>query len=322
MIAAVIWFEDPVAPKFNRSLKVGHLVALDMAPHFVAKEAGFFRKEGLDVEFSFLGVHENNQALREGLIDISLTPFTLPYIEREKGTPMTAIGACGGWGVVQLVARKDLGFDSMETLSAHVRRQPEPKLKIGALKGDNIDLLVTAALSEVGLTRDDVEMVLVKDILELVSLFKTSQLDILSHIKPYTTELVQKHGAVVLTDDAALWGSGTPNCVIGVHDDILKHHPKIVRKYLRAIRQAADLINANPDRAIETLEQSPYPYFRVPYDVVRYGIKRQVAPITFQLNSETINAIMFDLKEHGYLENYQPFHEVFDSHWLPPSRSP
>ena len=38
---------------YQGKIKVGHLVALDMAPLFVAKEKGYFKEEGLDVETVF-----------------------------------------------------------------------------------------------------------------------------------------------------------------------------------------------------------------------------------------------------------------------------
>ncbi|MDB4982616.1 MAG: ABC-type nitrate/sulfonate/bicarbonate transport system, substrate-binding protein, partial [Myxococcales bacterium] len=58
-------------------IKVGHLVALDMAPLFVAKEAHYFEKYGLEVEpVFFANPGDNNAALAGGAIDLSINPFT------------------------------------------------------------------------------------------------------------------------------------------------------------------------------------------------------------------------------------------------------
>jgi ABC-type nitrate/sulfonate/bicarbonate transport system substrate-binding protein len=49
------------------TVKIGHLVALDMAPMFVAKEAGFFKEEGIDVETIFFpNPGDNNAAIPRG----------------------------------------------------------------------------------------------------------------------------------------------------------------------------------------------------------------------------------------------------------------
>lgn len=51
-------------------VKAGHLVAIDMAPLFVAKESGCFNKQGLDVEtLFFANPGDNNAALAGGAID-------------------------------------------------------------------------------------------------------------------------------------------------------------------------------------------------------------------------------------------------------------
>jgi hypothetical protein len=48
------------------------------------------------------------------------------------------------------------------------------------------------AFKQVGLTYDNFEMVWFQDLLAMVQAFETKQIDILSHIKPYTTNQVVK----------------------------------------------------------------------------------------------------------------------------------
>jgi len=62
------------------TVKVGHLVALDMGPLFVAKESGFFDAEGIDVETVFFSnPGDNNAALAGGSIKFSTNPLTLAH---------------------------------------------------------------------------------------------------------------------------------------------------------------------------------------------------------------------------------------------------
>lgn len=295
-----------------RKLRVAHLVALDMAPHFVAKEAGYFEEVGLDVELAFFGVHENNAALAARQVDMSITPFTLPYLALNEGVPMRAVAGAGGWGIVQVVIQGDYNVHSLEELAAYVRSHPDEKIKVGALKGDNIDLIVTDAVRQVGLTRQDFEMVLVKHILDLVELFKKKEIGILSHIKPYTTDLIVNHGAQLLTDDAAVWNINTPNCVIAVLDDLLTHEPHVVEAYLKAVRKAASLLNTAPEKAIGYLKNATYPhYFKVGYDVVLEALQSQPTPITFTPSIDAVNAVMFEMVQEHYIDAYIPARKVF-----------
>src|SRR5688500_14394325 len=77
---------------YEGTIKVGHLVALDMAPLFIAKEKGFFKEQGLTVETIFFSnPGDNNAALAGGSIQISVNPFTLPYFANNSGLPMRII---------------------------------------------------------------------------------------------------------------------------------------------------------------------------------------------------------------------------------------
>jgi len=57
-------------------VKVGHLVALDMAPYFVAKEAGGARiKTSMLPSSFFVDVFRNNEDLANGYIAFSINPL-------------------------------------------------------------------------------------------------------------------------------------------------------------------------------------------------------------------------------------------------------
>jgi len=79
------------------SIKVGHLVALDMAPLFVGVESGCFKQNGLAVEtVVFTNPGDNNAALAGSAIDFNINPFTLPFFAASSGVPIKTIAAAGG----------------------------------------------------------------------------------------------------------------------------------------------------------------------------------------------------------------------------------
>ena len=201
-------------------IKVGHLVALDMAPLFIAKEAGYFKEEGLDVQTVFFSnPGDNNAALVGGSLQFTTNPFTLPYFASNSGIKMRIISSAGGLGIMEVVIQGKYNISDVKQLVAWIKAHPGQKLKIAVLKGDTLEMIIQKLLADNGLTYDDVEMVWFNDLLAMVQSFQTKQVDILSHIKPYTTEMIVKYGAKSLATNTDVWGEGTPNCTVNVMQD-------------------------------------------------------------------------------------------------------
>ena len=96
---------------FKGTIKAGHLVALDMAPLFVAKEKGYFKDEGMDLQTVFFNAPgDNNAALAGGSIQFSTNPFTLPYFGENSGIPMRIIAGAGGLGIIEVVIQGNLNI--------------------------------------------------------------------------------------------------------------------------------------------------------------------------------------------------------------------
>ncbi len=291
-------------------IKVGHLVALDMAPLFVAKEAGLFDKYNLDVETVFFAnPGDNNAALAGGAIDLSINPFTLPFFAANSRVPIRVLAAAGGWGVMQVVADGSLGIHSFADMKDYIKRNPKKKLKIGTLQGDTLELILTRSFAQAGISVDDVNMVYFNDLLAMVDAFRTGEVNVLSHIKPYTTDLVVKKGAVVLTDNATVWSPTTPNCVLSTLDKTLKERPEVVEGYLKAVSEAAALINSNPQQAVALLQKGTY--YRVSPDVLLKAFQSAPAPISFVPDVAAVQSVVTDLTSLGYIKGNISARDIF-----------
>jgi ABC-type nitrate/sulfonate/bicarbonate transport system substrate-binding protein len=295
--------QDAAPGTFSGTIRVGHLVALDMAPLFIAKEAGFFRNEGLDVEtIFFANPGDNNAALVGGAIQFSTNPFTLPYLGANSGAPMRIISSAGGLGIMQVVIQGKYGVKSVEDLKTYVadRAKPKPKLKVGTLKGDTLDMILYKAFKDRGMTYDDFELVWFNDLLAMVQSFQTGQIDILSHIKPYTTDLILNYKAVALTDNSEVWGVGTPNCTVAVMDDFLNKYPATVKSYLRALRRGFQLSVDEPRRAVELLTKGNY--YKVDPKVLLYALERQPKEVRLKPNVDGMLIAINDMVAQGYIK--------------------
>lgn len=294
---------------FPGTIKVGHLVALDMAPLFIAKEAGFFKDEGLDVETIFFSnPGDNNAALAGGSVQLTINPFTLAYLGANSGVPMKIVANAGGNGIMQVVIQGKLGVNSIDDLVAWVKAHPGQKLKVGTLRGDTLDMILFKAFKDKGLSYDNFEMVWFDDLLAMVQTFKTGDIDVLSHIQPYTTDLQVNFGAKFLTDNATVWGVGTPNTTLIVLDSFQKQFPETVKRFLRAENKALDLIKNDPARAVKIL--SGKNYFKTPDDVLLAAFKTQ-KNATLMPNKDGMMTAINDMVTQKYIK--APTVEVVDT---------
>src|SRR3989344_1579260 len=290
-------------------VKAGHLVAVDMAPLFVAKESGCFTQQGLDVETVFFAnPGDNNAALAGGAIDFSTNPFTLPFFAANSGVPIRVVAAAGGWGAIEVVAQGKLGFKSMDAVQAYIKAG-KPKLKFATLQGDTLELILKREFSRLGISEQDVELVYFNDLLAMVASFRTGQVEELSHIKPYTTDLVINRGATVITTNAKTYSVTTPNTVVSVLDKTLRDRPQIVEAYLKGLVCAAAIINKQPEKAVAYLSAGNY--FRVASNVLLASITAAPAPISFVPDTVAIQSVVTELTKLGYIKGTTTTNDIF-----------
>lgn len=292
--------KSKTASKTLKTLKVGHLIALDMAPLFLGIESGVFEKQGLDVRaVPFTDPYKNSQALYEGDIDICINPFTVPYLGQEKGNSVQTIAAAGGWGIIEVIAQGSLGVKDMAELKQAIRTDKKP-IKVGTLKGDTLELILKRAFVKAGISLDEVEIVYMDDLLGMVDVFKAGHVDILSHIKPYTTDMIVNHDAVVLTDSRETWTTRTPNTVVSVLETTFIDHPDLIASYINGLQEAAQIINETPAKALELL--SGKDYFKVSDDTLLQAFKSAPEPISFEPDVSVMSGVAADMIDMGYIK--------------------
>lgn len=292
-------------------VKVGHLVALDMAPLFVGVESGCFKENGLAVEtVAFTNPGDNNSALAGGAVDVNVNPFTLPFFAASSGVPIKTISAAGGWGIMQVIAKSEYEINSVKDLADYIAAHPDTKLQIATLRGDTLELILLDAFEKEGISVDDVEMVYFDDLLAMVDAFRLGKVDLLSHIKPYTTQFVESGIATVVTDNAEIWSPTTPNTVMSVLEKTLAEQPGVVESYLKGLQCAAKIINENPQEAVTLLKGGNY--YRVEDAVLLEAFASQPSPITFTPDLNAVQGVVDEMISLGYIEADVPASKIFD----------
>ncbi|KPQ01528.1 ABC transporter substrate-binding protein [Marinobacter sp. HL-58] len=308
--ALVVTFALPAhASQDLTAVTVGHLVALDMAPLFVGVESGCFEKQGLAVDTRFFAnPGDNNAALAGGSLDFNINPFTLPFFAANSGVPIRVLAAAGGWGVMEVIAQGESKLDSMEDLKEHVESDGK-KLSVAVLQGDTLELIMVTELARVGLSTEDVDFIYFDDLLAMVEAFRSGDVDMLSHIKPYTSEMVENRGATMITNNATAWAEKAPNTVISTLQSTLDEEPEMVESFMNGMLCAANIINNDVDQALELLDGGNY--FRVSEDVLRQAFTSAPQPISFNPDIDSVQFVVDELTSMGYVSGTTTAEDIF-----------
>ena len=155
-------------------------------------------------------------------------PFTNIIVAANNGAPVRIIGGSGAGGLF-LIAQGSRGIKSMDDLA----KQKGKGLKIGAMRLNTFELMAYRALANAGLKYDDFQMVWFSDTLSMASAFEAKAVDVVTHVEPFATRLVDKLGGVPIASNLDTWGKDGPDCVTNARIDFLEKYPQAATKYMR-----------------------------------------------------------------------------------------
>ena len=279
-------------------IHVGHLVGICMSPLFYAQATGLFAAEGLKVEMKFMpNPGDALTALTGGVQQIVHIPFTNIIVAANNGAPVRIIAGSGAGGLF-LLAQGNSGIKSMEDL----KKQKGKNLKIGAMRLNTFELMLYRALQSNGLKYDDFQMVWFSDTLSMASAFEAKAVDLVTHVEPFATRLVDKLGGVPIASNLDTWGKDGPDCVTNARIDFIEKYPQAVTRYLRALLKADAAIKANRDKAVEVLDASKF--YRVDKDTLRAALPRQMPQVNLIGAGEAgMRTAIADMTALGYIKN-------------------
>jgi NitT/TauT family transport system substrate-binding protein len=178
------------------------------------------------------------------------------------------IGGSGAGGLF-LLAQGGSGIKSMKDLAA----QKGKGLKIGAMRLNTFELMAYRALANAGLKYDDFQMVWFSDTLSMASAFEAKAVDVVTHVEPFATRLVDKLGGVPIASNLDTWGRDGPDCVTNARIDFIEKYPQATTRYMRALLKADAAIKADPAKAVDVLDASKF--YRVDKDTLKAALPRQ-----------------------------------------------
>lgn len=269
----------------------------DHAPLIIAKQQGFFAKQGLDVEL--LGPADPNDPpkwVATGKADIAITYEPQFFEQVDQGLPLIRIGTLIDKPLNCLVALKGSGITNIGDLKGK---------RIGSTNGGLTSIMIKVMLAKQGLTDKDVQLINVR--YNLTQALLSRQVDTVSGMmRNFEVPQLELNGHQVITffpED-----NGIPN----YSELIFITHTKKVRdarfpRFLYAIKQAIAYYHTHPN---ETWQD-----FAKEYPESNNEVNHQAWLSTIPYFAQDPNALNLQewqkfaafMLEHQMIKKVQPF---------------
>ncbi|WP_404822425.1 ABC transporter substrate-binding protein [Noviherbaspirillum aerium] len=315
LVAFALASQVQAAEKF----KVGYLRVMDDAQAIVAQEAGYYKKQGLDVELvEFKSGTDLIKAIVGGQLDSGVLGFTNAVAWASKGADLKVVGGAQH-GYHAILAREDAGIAKVSDLKGKtLASQAEGSTADTVLKG--------VVLRDAGLKADDVNVMGVSPQVAVQSLVG-KRVDAAFLFEPQASIAQLIAPVKQIYEIGEVWPF--PCMVVITSGDTLKKRKDAVWKSLDAQREAIDLLQKKPNDAakliagyfiseptLKTLKKGEIPRETVITDAIK---SQTFSPVLTQKEQARMQEIANILQEQGSLKTRdgKPFdvNSVLDLSW-------
>jgi NitT/TauT family transport system substrate-binding protein len=232
--------DDAGSGKSSEPLKVTLPTWTGYGPLFLAKEKGFFEKNGIDVDLSIVeGLAERKQALASGKIDGMATALDVQVTLAASGIPVNVVwvldDSFGGDGILVKNDIKDVKDLKGKTMAFEV--------------GSTSHMLALTALQQGGLTEEDVEVVQMSAG-DAGAAFAAGKVDAAVTWEPWLSKGAEADGKVLLTTKDL---PGIIVDTVSFKEEVIKNRPDDVKAFVKAMGEAMDYWKENPEEADEIM---------------------------------------------------------------------
>jgi NitT/TauT family transport system substrate-binding protein len=299
--------------------KVGYLRVMDDAQAIVAHEAGYYKKQGLDVELvEFKSGTDLIKAIVGGQLDTGVLGFTNAVAWASKGADLKVVGGAQH-GYHAIIAREDTGINKVSDLKGKtLASQAEGSTADTVLKG--------VVLKDAGLKPDDVNVMGVSPQVAVQSLVG-KRVDAAFLFEPQASIAQLIAPVKQVYEIGEVWPF--PCMVVITSGETLKKRKDDVWKSLDAQKEAIDLLQKKPADAskliagyfiseptLKTLKKGDVPRETVITDAIK---SQTFSPVLNQKEQARMQEIANILQEQGSLKTRdgKPFNvnSILDLSW-------
>lgn len=243
-LAVALALAGTVGNALAESLKVGYLPVTGHGKFFVAKEQGFFAKEGLDVELiEFQNSADGLNAVVAGKLDVGAFGTTAPVAHLSKGAKLKIIGGIMGGDAALIATPANAGkIAGIADLKGK---------KIATVRMASGDAVLRGALKDKGLNwKTDVQIFELKNPPAVIEAVKSGQVDAGLVWGPHDLR-AEDQGLKVVIHSTDLQ-PGHPCCRLVVTDASLQNRATW-EKFVRALLKAQKFAAENKKETVEAI---------------------------------------------------------------------
>jgi NitT/TauT family transport system substrate-binding protein len=221
-------------------LRIGVHTALMGAPDVIAIRQGYFKQEGLDVEWRRFALgKEGRDAMIAGAIDVNATATTPFLVGLDKGVPYTAVAVNSLFcGTNHIVVLKSSDINTVAQLRGK---------KIGLPKGTITEHVFLARIVPAnGLKSGDVQVANIPDAKDRVPSLVARAIDAAAVTDPFVA-IAEQQGLIRSLEDYCKYDR-LP-FIVTAGNRILAERPDAVVAYLRGWLRAVKLLKDEPEKA-------------------------------------------------------------------------
>ena len=213
---------------------------------FVADEQNFFAQNGLNVTLKYYdtGLASVN-ALLNGEANISSS--TADYVFAGKvlqNQPIEAIATHNKVEYDFIVARKDHGINNISDLEGK---------RIGVIRNTHLEFFLSRFLELNGVNPESVTFVNITQVSQTVTAVVSGNVDAVITVPPYVQAAQNQLG-----DNAVIWPAQSNQQLQHLlisKTDLINQHPELIERFLKAMFQAEQFIESNPNEVKAIAQQ-------------------------------------------------------------------
>lgn len=202
------------------------------------REKGWIEEEfaGEDTDIRWvlsLGSNKALEFLNGGSVDFGSTAGAASVIGRANGIPIKAVYVYSKPEWTALVTRPDTGITRIEDLEGK---------RVAVTRGTDPHIFLLRALDSVGLTEDDIKVVLLQHPDGFRAL-DAGQVDAWAGLDPHMAKAELESGAALFYRNADLNTYG----ILNVREDFAERYPNVIRRVLKVYERARQYAIEHPD---------------------------------------------------------------------------
>ncbi|MCS7286787.1 MAG: ABC transporter substrate-binding protein [Anaerolineae bacterium] len=288
------------------TIAMGYIPNVQFAPFYVAVEKGYFREEGIELEFNYGWEVDLIKLVGTGELNFAVASGEQVLLARSHGLPVVYVAGWYHRFPVVVVSLEEKGFKSLQDLKGKRVGIPalfgasyigwRALLKAEGLKEEEFNLQEIGYTQVESLTRDLVDAAICYAMNEPVQL----------RLAGYKVNIIS------VADRVNLISNG-----IMTNEKTIKENPRLVRGIVRAFLRGLRYTLEHPDEAFEISKKYVPEMKEEQKEVLKEAIKFWTSPHLGKTEKADWEATLTTLREMGLITREVNVEEAFTNEFVP-----